>query len=209
MENNPLRYVDPSGHAPCYSESSCKQLDEKLGLSSKSVYETPTKRVDEMSPEELWNILNSDYATRDEKAQIMNYIGVHYVLGGGLIGEVKGLTSSIKIGIFTKGTSNSLHSIKGLDDILSEPSKLKGVKADELYKYLKDNGYNPQPLSGGSLKGKAFEDGGGFKVNWGGDRILQYHPGSRHHGDVPYYKLSSGKTGTQRYDMKGNLIEHF
>lgn len=27
------------------------------------------------------------------------------------------------------------------------------------------NGYNSQPLSGGSYKGIPFEDGGGFKVN--------------------------------------------
>ncbi|MGN7117510.1 hypothetical protein [Lysinibacillus odysseyi] len=106
-----------------------------------------------------------------------------------------------------KGTGNALKSIRGLDDILDDPSKLKGVKPDELHKYLKDNGYNPQPLSGGSLKGKTFEVGGGFKVNWGGDRILQYHPGSRHHGGVPYWKLSSGKTGTNRYDMQGNFIK--
>ena len=105
------------------------------------------------------------------------------------------------------GKGNALKSIRGLDDILDDPSKLKGVKPDEFHKYLKDNGYNPQPLSGGSLKGKSFEDGGGFKVNWGGDRILQYHPGSRHHGGVPYWKLSSGKTGTNRYDIKGNFIK--
>ncbi|MFC9775343.1 RHS repeat-associated core domain-containing protein [Paenibacillus chitinolyticus] len=106
-----------------------------------------------------------------------------------------------------KGPGSALRNIKGLDDVLNAPSKLKGIKPEELYKYLKDNGHNPQPLSGGSLKGKAFEDGGGFKVNWGGDRILQYHPGSRHHGDVPYFKLSSGKTGTQRYDMEGKLMK--
>ena len=106
-----------------------------------------------------------------------------------------------------KGTGKALKSINGLDDILNDPSKLKGIEPDELYKYLKDNEYNPQPLSGGSLKGKTFGDGGGFKANWGGDRILQYHPGSRHHGGIPYYKLSSGKTGTQRYDMLGNLID--
>lgn len=114
---------------------------------------------------------------------------------------------SIRVNVDTKGTGNALQSIKGLDDVLNDSSKLKGIKSEELYKYLKDNEYNPQPLSGGSLKGKTFEDGGGFKVNWGGDGILQYHPGSRHHGDVPYVKLSSGKTGTQRYDMQGNLIE--
>jgi len=136
------------------------------------------------------------------------------IAGSGGYGSAKyiekaatGPTSKVTITNQAKGTGNTLRNIKDLDDILTDPSKLKGIKPDDLHKYLKDNGYNPQPLSGGSLKGKTFEDGGGFKVNWGGDRILQYHPGSKHHGNVPYFKLSSGKTGTQRYDMQGNLIK--
>jgi len=122
---------------------------------------------------------------------------------GYTVNKVANLTKA-----FIKGTSNSiLKNIKGLDDLISNPSKLKGVSPDELYKYLKDNGYNPQPLGGGSLKGVHFEEGGGFKVNWGGDRILQYHPAGGHHGGVEYWKLSSGLTGTKRYDMFGNLID--
>ncbi|WP_227775088.1 hypothetical protein [Paenibacillus sp. NAIST15-1] len=102
----------------------------------------------------------------------------------------------------------AVRNINGLDDILNDPSKLKGIKPDELHKYLKDNGYNPTALNKSEkYKGIPFEEGGGFRVHWGGDRILQYHPGSRHHGDIPYYKLSSGKSGTKRYDMNGHLIE--
>lgn len=107
-----------------------------------------------------------------------------------------------------KGTSKTLKNLNGLDDFLNDSSKLKNVKPDELYNYLKNNGYNPQPLSGGSFKGVSFEDGGGFKVNWGGDRILQYHPaGKGHHGGFEYWKISSGPTGTIRYDMNGNIIK--
>lgn len=108
----------------------------------------------------------------------------------------------------SEGTGKTLNNLKGLDDFLNEPSKLKNVKPDELYNYLKNNGYDPQPLSGGSYKGVSFEDGGGFKVNWGGDRILQYHPaGQGHHGGFEYWKISSGPTGTIRYDMNGNIIK--
>ncbi|MFE3573962.1 hypothetical protein [Lysinibacillus sp. NPDC059133] len=114
---------------------------------------------------------------------------------------------NVEDGDSNEGSENDLSNIKDLDDILNDPSILKGVKPKDLHKYLKENGYNPQPLSGGSLKGKPFEEGGGFKVTWGGDRILQYHPGSRHHGGVPYWKISSGKTGTVRYDMQGNIIK--
>jgi hypothetical protein len=31
------------------------------------------------------------------------------------------------------------------------------------------------------------------------DRYLQYHPGGGHHGADPYWKLSSGATGTCRF----------
>jgi hypothetical protein len=108
----------------------------------------------------------------------------------------------------SEGTSSTLKNLDSLDDFINDPSKLKNLTPDELYNYLKNNGYNPQPLSDGSLKGILFEDGGGFKVNWGGDKLLQYHPaGSGHHGGNAYWKLSSGSTGTIRYDMNGNILK--
>lgn len=120
---------------------------------------------------------------------------------------VNRIYSKIKTAPFNE-TGKGLKGIDNLDDFLNDPSKLKGVTPDELYKYLKENGYNPVPLTKSkTVKGVPFEEGGGFKVNWGGDRILQYHPGSRHHGNIPYYKLSSGPSGTQRYDMLGNMID--
>lgn len=62
-----------------------------------------------------------------------------------------------------------LNSIKSLDDLVTDPSKLSGVSPDELYDYLIKNGYDVQPLSRGSYKGVPFDEGGGFKVNWGGE----------------------------------------
>lgn len=65
-----------------------------------------------------------------------------------------------------------------------------------------------KPLSRGSLKGKGFEDGGGYKVNGTKDgQYFQYYPDDSSHHGGEYYKLSSGKAGTKRYDMYGNLIE--
>ena len=61
-------------------------------------------------------------------------------------------------------------------------------------------------LCRGSFKGIPFEEGGGFKVNWGGDRILQYHPENLSHHGGAYFKISSGETGTIRIDLDGNLI---
>lgn len=56
---------------------------------------------------------------------------------------------------------------------------------------------------GGSLKGIKFEDGGGYKVNFGGDGILQYHPEKNSHHNGAYYKISTGKEGRKRYDLEG------
>ncbi len=73
---------------------------------------------------------------------------------------------------------------------------------------LKDylNGYNVQPLSRGSLKNKLFDSGGGFKVNFGGDGLFQYHPSGFHHGNRGYYKISNGIKGTIRYYIDGTLV---
>lgn len=84
---------------------------------------------------------------------------------------------------------------------------LAGVSGDELYEYLIKNRYDVNPLSKGSYKGIPFEEGGGFKVNWGGDRILQYHPADASHHGGAYFKISSGETGTIRIDLDGNIIE--
>ena len=95
-------------------------------------------------------------------------------LGAWAKGKLSNVTNKIKSVV--KGTPKTLKNLNGLDDFLNNPSKLKNVTPDELYNYLKNKGYNPQPLSKGSLGNIPFEEGGGFKVNWGGDRILQYHP---------------------------------
>lgn len=107
----------------------------------------------------------------------------------------------------TSITVSELESINNLDDLLNNPNKLSGVNEKDLYNYLVDCGYDVKPLSQGSLKGIPFEEGGGFKVNWGGDRILQYHPESRSHHGGAYFKISSGETGTIRIDLDGNIID--
>ena len=111
---------------------------------------------------------------------------------------------------YQSGTASSkggLNSINKIDDLLVDPSKLAGVSGDELYEYLIKNGYDVKPLSKGSYIGIPFEEGGGFKVNWGGDRILQYHPADASHHGGAYFKISSGETGTIRIDLDGNIIE--
>ena len=101
-----------------------------------------------------------------------------------------------------------LINIHNLDDIINDPRILSNTNPSELYNYLKNNNYDPKPLKNGNLKNISYQDGGGYKVNWGGDRIIQYHPaGGIHHQGQQYYKISSGTTGTIRYDIFGNQVK--
>lgn len=98
----------------------------------------------------------------------------------------------------------------GLDFLskLSEhPKILSAYTPNSLYNLLRNSGYEIKPLKGKNYKDILFEDGGGFKVNFGGDGILMYHPGERSHHGGEYYKISTGKEGTKRYDREGNEIE--
>ena len=78
----------------------------------------------------------------------------------------------------------------------------KGLKAS-----LENAGYEVMPLGRGKLKGDTFENGGGFKVNYRGDGILQYHPekGSRHGGE--YYKISNARQGTRWFRPDGTEFD--
>ena len=91
--------------------------------------------------------------------------------------------------------------------ISRHPKMLSAYSPEGLKKALENKEYDVKPLAGGSLKGIRFEEGGGFKVNFGGDGILQYHPerGSHHEGE--YYKISTGKTGRKWYNTKGEEID--
>lgn len=91
--------------------------------------------------------------------------------------------------------------------IVSHPKMFQAYTPAGLKKSLEGAGYDVKPLNRGSLKGKTFEEGGGFKVNFGGDGILQYHPEKKSHHSGAYYKISTGKGGTKRYDLKGNEKE--
>jgi len=105
--------------------------------------------------------------------------------------------------IKTYSIENSfLNNLSKLDEIFSSPDSLSIISGDDMYRYLKEKSYDVYPLSRGSAKGVLFEDGGGFKVNWGGDRIIQYHPSKGSHHSGAYFKISSGETGTIRINLE-------
>lgn len=92
----------------------------------------------------------------------------------------------------------------GLADKLSSHPKMLGAYTPKgLKQSLEKAGYEVKPLNRGKYKGVSFEDGGGFKVNFGGDGIIQYHPEKGSHHDGAYYKISTGEGGTRHYELDG------
>lgn len=90
--------------------------------------------------------------------------------------------------------------------IINNSKIFAGLSPEAIKSELERAGLKIKPLSKGSLKGMSFDNGGGFKVNFGEDGVLLYHPASRSHHGGAYYKISSGR-GVKRYDLKGKEIK--
>lgn len=91
--------------------------------------------------------------------------------------------------------------------LAGHPKTLGAYTPKGLKDSLERAGYDVKPMNSGNFKGVPFEEGGGYKINFGGDGILMYHPEKRSHHQGAYYKISTGKGGTHRYDIQGNEIE--
>lgn len=91
----------------------------------------------------------------------------------------------------TKSLSKSkFKSSSKLDKYVYKPQRIKNVAPAKIEKIAVGEKLTTGTLSKGSHAGQ------GFKVTWGGDRLLQYHPGGGHHGPNSYWKVSSGEFGT-------------
>ena len=93
--------------------------------------------------------------------------------------------------------------IKNIDEVMENPNILKGHTPET---FLKEIGGTPKGWKQDVMR-KTRGDNKGFtlrELNSRGneftDRYIQYHPGSpRHYEGAPYWKVSSGKGGTQRF----------
>ena len=101
------------------------------------------------------------------------------------------------------------HSGKTSDEIcgaiIENHESLREYSPEDMKTMLENSGFEVQPLSRGTYKGVPFENGGGFKINFGGDGVFQYHPEKRSHHNGAYWKVKNGKQ-EHRYDMDGNEI---
>ena len=88
--------------------------------------------------------------------------------------------------------ANNVASSSRLEKYIESPQKIKNVSVQKIKKIALKENLEIGTLSKGSHKGQ------GFKVNWGGNRLIQYHPGGGHHGSQSYWKVSSSKNGVIR-----------
>lgn len=94
-----------------------------------------------------------------------------------------------------------------IDDFLKDPNIFTKFTHSQIFNWLKEIKMDPKPLSKGKFKDIPYEQGGGYKVNWNGDKLFQYHPPGGHHGGIAYYKISDGKGGISRYTLKGEKLK--
>ncbi|EOX2685991.1 T7SS effector LXG polymorphic toxin [Enterococcus faecalis] len=102
--------------------------------------------------------------------------------------------------------------VNSVDNIINTPSSLANVNPTDIVEFVEKEGWTATPLKKGGNAGIPFEQGGGFSMNppagsSGSSRYIQYHPGGGHHGDLPYYKVSSPEYGITRIYMNGKVVK--
>ena len=94
-----------------------------------------------------------------------------------------------------------------LNRIVRNPETLADGTPEEWEKAFERAGLTVSPLKKGQLKDIPFEQGGGWKVNFGDGGIIQYHPEEKSHHQGAYYKISTGRGGKHWYNLEGKEID--
>lgn len=94
-----------------------------------------------------------------------------------------------------------------IKQIVRRPVTLAERTPAEWLSELEKAGLPVSSLKAGRLKDVPFNEGGGWKANFGDGGIIQYHPGEKSHHQGEYYKISTGKTGKHWYNLKGEEID--
>lgn len=89
------------------------------------------------------------------------------------------------------------------DVIIDNHDALAYYSPEEMKSRLERAGYKIEPLGRGSCKDLKFEEGGGYRIYFGNDGYLQYHPNKGHHHKGAYWKIGNGQRGMRRYNLDG------
>lgn len=93
------------------------------------------------------------------------------------------------------------------ETIIEQHEVLGKISPVEMKTIFENTGYDVLPLGGRSNKfaGVSYEDGGGYRILFGGDANFRYHPEGGIHV-IAYWTISSGKTGKHQYGMDGEDV---
>lgn len=90
-----------------------------------------------------------------------------------------------------------------VEAIIENHAALKYYSPEEMKRLLESAGFEVKPFGRGNYKGIAYEDGGGYRINFGGNGIFQYHPEDRSHHEGAYWKIGDSEHGLRRYGTDG------
>ena len=176
---------DPTPYKEMYDNAEGDTWEEKLNSMRRDIYEenaegiNAQKRAAYAARKNLKNPDDTGTMSGSQKNAIQNLFGADFHSGK---------------------TSDEICSA-----IIENHESLREYSPESMKTMLESSGFEVQPLSRGNYKGVPFEKGGGFKINFGGDGVFQYHPEKRSHHNGAYWKVKNGKQ-EHRYDMDGNEI---
>ena len=109
----------------------------------------------------------------------------------------------------TYGSQNVIweNAVNSIDEIIDTPSLVTRMQPGQMAELAQKSGWNVGPLKNGRNSGILFENGGGISMNRMVNvnmmpEYIQFHPGSSHHGNIPYFKVSSPLRGTNRFYLE-------
>ena len=180
-QNNPVYYVDPSGHI---CENRANEIMNKLGRGDVLSHSENKKLAAYLRNKERRSGLT------DAESSVLSQVD-RKRKDGGKSGRKTNFDNEIprsgsEWNEYLKGKygADNVHwNINSVDDVFSDPTRLKGYTADELQKVLGNDW----------TRGVYGSNGGGWKL-MNGDISIFYHPGGGKHGGS-YYGISSGATG--------------
>ena len=189
--NNPVGYVDPSGHEGLICSKKYGELKQKEAEGG-TLSEKEKRQIYEYEQ----NQKKSNGAGSDSKS---------------CSNSKNPMTGDDWHKYFNEkyGAENVTWESASIQDIIDMPSKITDFSPKQISDLARRSGWTVGPLGKGSLAGITYEQGGGISMHApnGSSIYIQYHPGGGHHGVMLYYKVSSGKNGTVRYYINGERAQ--
>jgi RHS repeat-associated protein len=224
--NNPLIYVDPDGERWFYKVENGNLTDiQWVDPNDDGTYTSPGEGYQEFIPTKekpSLVIMNGQKTVRyylGETAEggpevkgyamgtvqdhtmelVVEYLifkGTGKLIEGG-IGVVAGISARA---LQAWRAYRTARAIKAIETIFSDATKLAGKTPAEVEAGIGEvpSNWAVETLGKGSQKGNGWvlrEYGANGQPT---GRMIQWHPGGGHHGAAPYWKVSSGTTGTVR-----------